>query len=186
MQDSKQELRLLARKKLSQTTDEDRIRKSTLLSKNLFGFLKELKSIHDNFIVGAFAPLLDEADWFLELNDRGIVFAFPTLNESGQMVFLESRLEDLLITEVFKVKVRTPCKQNREVVPDILLIPGLGFTAVGDRLGRGKGFYDKYLEKFKGQKIGICFQEQIFESIPTERHDQFVDYVVTDGAVFRR
>jgi len=61
---------------------------------------------------------------------------------------------------------------------DIVLVPGLAFDKKNNRLGYGKGFYDRFLNKFKGKKIGICFKEQVSESIPVESHDQKVDQLL--------
>jgi len=52
-------------------------------------------------------------------------------------------------------------------------------------LGRGKGFYDRYLENFHGLKIGICLEVQIDESLPVEPHDVLLDYIVTEKRLIR-
>lgn len=65
---------------------------------------------------------------------------------------------------------------------DFIIVPGVAFTAAGMRLGRGKGFYDKYLSQpgFRGVKAGICYAHQLVGELPVEPHDVFMDYVVTD------
>ena len=60
----------------------------------------------------------------------------------------------------------------------LIVVPGMGFDAEGDRLGRGKGFYDRILCSDGPLKIGVCFDFQFFERIPTEPHDRYVDRVV--------
>jgi 5-formyltetrahydrofolate cyclo-ligase len=62
---------------------------------------------------------------------------------------------------------------------DLVLVPGVAFDRHGHRLGRGKGFYDRMLQNFKGKKIGIAFDEQIVEEIPVENNDVKMDYVLT-------
>ena len=54
---------------------------------------------------------------------------------------------------------------------DLAVIPGMAFTQQGDRLGRGKGFYDRLLPKLHCPLIGIAFPFQILPVIPTEQHD---------------
>jgi 5-formyltetrahydrofolate cyclo-ligase len=66
-----------------------------------------------------------------------------------------------------------------------LLIPGLGFSLDGVRLGRGKGFYDRYLSKFRGQRVGVCFESQIFSQLPVEAHDEKVDFILTEKRFIR-
>ncbi len=68
---------------------------------------------------------------------------------------------------------------------DLVVVPGLGFDANGDRLGRGAGFYDRFLasHNFKGVRCGLAFEEQIVESIPVDEHDMRLDMLVTDQEV---
>ena len=67
--------------------------------------------------------------------------------------------------------------------PDVVIVPGLAFTAAGDRLGQGGGWYDRFLSQRRADcvAIGVGFREQLLESVPTERHDVAVDLVVTDA-----
>lgn len=64
---------------------------------------------------------------------------------------------------------------------DVMIIPARALTPQGERLGRGKGFYDKYLSHndFRAYTIGIGYTCQLFDSLPTEEHDHRVDLVVT-------
>lgn len=65
---------------------------------------------------------------------------------------------------------------------DLIIVPARAFTCKGERLGRGGGFYDKYMSdsKFRAAKIGIAFACQIFDSLPCDAHDIRVDKVVTE------
>ncbi|MEN0058600.1 MAG: 5-formyltetrahydrofolate cyclo-ligase [Bdellovibrio sp.] len=65
-----------------------------------------------------------------------------------------------------------------------LLIPGLVFSKNGDRLGKGKGFYDRTLESCSGVKVGVCFDFQISTTpLPTESHDVRMDYLLTESGL---
>lgn len=68
---------------------------------------------------------------------------------------------------------------------DIFLIPGVGFTRSGVRLGRGKGFYDRALAKAQRNalKIGVAFDSQIVESLPSDHHDCPMDFLATSSGV---
>lgn len=66
------------------------------------------------------------------------------------------------------------------VTPDWLLIPGVGFDLSGARLGRGKGFYDRYLEEKDTLKIGLAWSGQVLDKIPSESHDCQMDYIITE------
>ena len=65
---------------------------------------------------------------------------------------------------------------------DLIIVPARAFTRAGERLGRGGGFYDKYMSKaeFRASKVGIAFECQIFDSLPCDLHDIHVDHVVTE------
>ena len=62
---------------------------------------------------------------------------------------------------------------------DMVLIPGIAFDRNNNRLGRGKGYYDRLLPKVSGVKIGVCFPCQLVESVPCEGWDVRVDRVIT-------
>lgn len=64
---------------------------------------------------------------------------------------------------------------------DFMIIPGLGFDRQGGRLGRGAGYYDRYLPLLRRDATlaGYCYDEQLVDMIPTERFDKPVDVIVT-------
>ena len=63
---------------------------------------------------------------------------------------------------------------------DLIIVPAVAFDFNKNRLGRGKGFYDRLLsEATKAIKIGVGYDFQIFETIPTEPHDIPMDIVLT-------
>ena len=66
---------------------------------------------------------------------------------------------------------------------DVVIVPGLAFTVAGDRLGQGGGWYDRFLPRTRPgcTTIGVGFEPQLVESIPTEPHDVRLDVVITDA-----
>ena len=77
---------------------------------------------------------------------------------------------------------------TRAVAPnaiDLILVPGIAFTRAGARLGRGGGYYDRLLSGLPpgACKIGVCFDVQILPELPTESHDQHVDFVATESGI---
>lgn len=66
----------------------------------------------------------------------------------------------------------------------LCLVPGLGFDKNRHRIGYGKGYYDRFLEKYEGLSIGLCYEEQIKDSLPLEQHDRKLDYVLTDKNLY--
>lgn len=63
---------------------------------------------------------------------------------------------------------------------DLAIIPGVAFDKQGNRLGRGKGYYDRLLPKIHAPKIGICFGFQLTDKIPTDPHDYPMDEIITE------
>ena len=70
---------------------------------------------------------------------------------------------------------------------DLVLVPGLGFDHVGHRIGRGRGFYDRFLahRDFRGVACGLALAEQFVDPIPAGPHDRPVELLVTDEQVRR-
>jgi 5-formyltetrahydrofolate cyclo-ligase len=66
---------------------------------------------------------------------------------------------------------------------DVVVVPGLAFTADGRRLGQGGGHYDRFLTRIRPDcvTVGAAFAEQLVEDLPTDPHDVRVDLVVTDA-----
>jgi len=70
----------------------------------------------------------------------------------------------------------------------LILVPGIAFDSQGGRLGRGEGFYDRFLKKIPENvlKIGLSFDWQMFDSIPMTENDQYVDIVVAESKLYFR
>ena len=70
---------------------------------------------------------------------------------------------------------------------DLVVVPGLGFTEAGGRIGRGMGFYDRFLGQpdFMGVTCGLGFEEQVVDHIPMLAHDVPLDMLATDVGLRR-
>lgn len=62
---------------------------------------------------------------------------------------------------------------------ELMVIPAVAFDRRGNRLGRGKGFYDRLLGSTSATKIGVGYDFQLFDEIPVEPHDVPMDFVIT-------
>lgn len=67
----------------------------------------------------------------------------------------------------------------------ICLVPGLSFTYNGYRLGYGKGFYDRFLDKFGGISVGLCYECQITQSLPIDEYDKSINIIVSEEKIRR-
>lgn len=68
---------------------------------------------------------------------------------------------------------------------DLVIVPGLAFDEYGNRLGRGRGFYDRFLSHpdFHGAACAMAFEEQVVDQVPTGPLDRAVDMLITDERV---
>jgi len=66
---------------------------------------------------------------------------------------------------------------------DLIIVPAVAFDRRGNRLGRGKGFYDRLLQKAKCPKIGIAYHFQLLDEIPAEPHDIPMDKIITEEGI---
>lgn len=63
---------------------------------------------------------------------------------------------------------------------DLIVVPGIAFDRAGNRLGRGRGFYDRFLQYQTAKTIGICFDFQLVEEIPTEAKDIPIGKIISE------
>ena len=70
---------------------------------------------------------------------------------------------------------------------DLVIVPGIGFSTDGHRIGRGMGFYDRFLAlpEFIGLSCGMAFEEQIVPKLPVLDHDMSLSMLVTDRGIRR-
>jgi 5-formyltetrahydrofolate cyclo-ligase len=62
---------------------------------------------------------------------------------------------------------------------DLMIVPALAADMAGNRLGKGKGFYDRVLANYSGKRIAVIFDSELIDSVPSEPHDQQVQIIVT-------
>lgn len=97
-----------------------------------------------------------------------------------------TNLHDDLETGRYDIRVPKPgCATVEPAQLDVILLPGLAFDRARNRLGRGAGFYDRFISALhaaghRPTLIGVCHYAQIVDSVPTEPHDHRVDRVITE------
>lgn len=103
------------------------------------------------------------------------------------MLFCEIFSLDDLTPGSFGVLEPDPEKQPvlREFSDSVCILPGLGFDLEGYRLGYGKGYYDRFLSKYPGTNLGVCYNVCLKPLLPHGRYDRMVDVLVTEKFVKR-
>ena len=107
----------------------------------------------------------------------------PVTNLNNQMNFVEWKELDPL--KVNKFGMLEPTLQSKIIVPNFMLVPLLAFDSSNNRLGYGKGFYDRFLNKFLRIKknittIGVAFSFQKYNKLPVSNLDIKLDYIITE------
>ena len=67
---------------------------------------------------------------------------------------------------------------------DLIIVPGVAFDKDKNRMGRGRGFYDRLLSTLNAPKVGICFGFQMIPQVPVEPLDKKMDYVITEDTIY--
>ena len=148
-------------------------------SKRLRQHLRSFSLWKSAKIVFGFRSLSGEPDWIGEDESPGKIFAYPRTGDDGTLVFLLASK-----FQTGALGIREPVGTTVAPSPDLVLVPGLAFSTTGARLGRGKGFYDRWLAVNPTvPAVGICFKCQIVENLPFEAHDARVSAIVTEEGV---
>lgn len=142
---------------------------------------KVLKLLHPFNNIGIYVSLPEEVDT-LEI----IEALLPTKNISvgkivnGRLSFFKIKSLTELKVGHFKVLEPITDDYSEKDSLEIMVIPLLGFDSSFNRLGYGKGYYDRYLYDFYGLKVGLAYNTQKVIKIPTETTDVALDFVVCD------
>lgn len=147
---------------------------------------------HKARTVALYAPIRGEVPTrdilIAALQDEKIV-CYPLSHVHGRILsFRAIKSESEL--EPGRLGVREPTN-SAELIPvdqiDLFVVPGLGFTRDGKRLGRGGGYYDATLRaaSARSRRVGLAFSDQIVETLPTNADDVDMDLVVTEAETLR-
>ncbi|WP_394187743.1 5-formyltetrahydrofolate cyclo-ligase [Paenisporosarcina quisquiliarum] len=137
-------------------------------------------------IIGITISSFPEVDtWHLieHLWSLGIRVAVPKCHaKTRDMQFYEITSFDQLEIVYMKLHEPKPEITNKINAEDIsyLIVPGVVFDTLGFRVGFGGGYYDRFLQKYKGATISLAFDEQVVPTVPKEHHDLPVDIILTD------
>ena len=122
--------------------------------------------------------------------DSGKKIVVPYCVDGELELFHLEQLDEL---ETGMYKILEPRKELRDVASkrvaindlDLIMVPGVAFDRRGARTGHGKGYYDKLLQHARPDTplIALAFDCQVFDEIPTEEHDIFMDKVITETAI---
>lgn len=123
-----------------------------------------------------------------ELFRRGIVCCFPAFRKGEMGFYAPTDASDFAFGTF---DIREPGLQSAPIDGaqiDVMLVPGLAFDRSGSRLGRGKGFYDRYIASIDPQNrpitIGTGYDFQLLDIVPTQPDDERMDFLVTPDTYY--
>lgn len=162
----------------------------TALDRAICQQFRGLASFRFSEILLAYYPLEEEVDvrpLIEEALSLGKRVALPRCHDGNLMdfYFIKS-LSDVESGAYGIMEPREDCERYGQdgTKPAIMLIPALAYDKFGYRLGYGRGYYDRYVNRFGGVKAGLCYRA-FFKTapLPRGRYDMAVDYVVTEKGV---
>ncbi|XP_008292972.1 5-formyltetrahydrofolate cyclo-ligase [Stegastes partitus] len=189
---AKQALRRDIKRRVAALSDAEKQRQSLVVSQKLIRHPKYVSAQR----IAVFLSMHDEVCTQEVLRDvfkRGKTCFIPRYeSNSSHMDMLKlNSLQDMETLPLTSWNIRQPAEDDNsrdEALAtgglDLILMPGLGFDRVGKRLGRGKGFYDNFLErcnrhpKGKPYTIALAFKEQLCQEIPVDDNDVLIDEVL--------
>lgn len=148
-----------------------------------------MQMIPEGALVGIYYPFGDEAPslgWARWLSENGRRVALPAFtSRESPMEFREWGNpfdEDTLIISPWS-GLQPP--SGAPVIPDVVVVPLLAFTARGERLGQGGGHYDRWLsDNPQVRAIGLAWDCQLAEALPVEEHDRHLSAIVTPTRIY--
>ena len=176
----KQELR--KELEIRRSVIEDKAEKDKQIFENLLA-LPEYKKAKALLCYVSFRSEINTVPIIKRALSDGKTVAVPHCeNMQGKMSFYEINSLDELKAGAFGILEPDINFNKRLEVPEnsIIIVPGLAFSRQGCRIGYGGGYYDRYLSENKAFSVGLCYDEMLCDSIPTEKHDVPVSAVVTD------
>jgi 5-formyltetrahydrofolate cyclo-ligase len=148
-------------------------------------------AVPDGASVSGFWPIGSEVDLLpllLALAARGHTVALPVVAGRDRPLVFRAWCEGDEMTEG-PYGIREPLESAPEIAPQVLLVPLLAFDRTGFRLGYGGGFYDRSLAGLRARgdamAIGAAWAAQEVSAVPHDRHDQPLDWMLTERECFR-
>lgn len=143
------------------------------LSAQIPGTIATYRAMGDEVVVSSLVGRLPGWRWLL-----------PRIEPDGSLTWRDARVT----LEKHRWGMEQPMAEGQIIKSsqiDSFLVPGLAFDAVGNRLGRGRGYYDRELATRRGDSlaIGVTVGARLLDSIPIEEHDQPVTHLATEMGV---
>ena len=152
-----------------------------LSSQKIHNKLKQIEIFRAARKIACYFPIGSEVktqDIMQELLGDGKEVYLPKVDDNNMIFRKITELGDLEKGNFDIMEPKENCPKTDDV--EILLVPTVGITRAGIRLGYGHGFYDRYLSSSKAKTISLTYSKQIVKSIPFTEKDIKIDWIVTE------
>ena len=118
------------------------------------------------------------------MNNKNILL--PVIEENNRMNFFSWKKNQVLLVNKFGI---LEPQKTKFKIPNLVLLPILAFDRNKYRLGYGKGFYDRYLNKYLKKfssilTVGVAFSFQKYHKLPIDKNDVKLDYILTEKGMY--
>ena len=165
-------------------SDKDINKKSDSIIKNLASYIENVQNIM------LFMDMKTEVKItkLLELYPKKNFFISKIINSKNREMKINKYNKNELILHKFGYYESSSNDFYDEEILDVVIVPALAFDSKKNRIGFGGGYYDTFLEKVRKKNnkvlfIGVCYDFQIIDSVPTEKHDVTLDFVVSESKI---
>tara|TARA_Y100000590_G_scaffold223274_1_gene252583 strand:+ start:2009 stop:2572 length:564 start_codon:yes stop_codon:yes gene_type:complete len=173
------------------------IRKKKYIKPDKFDFSLIFKLIQKHFntrkiIIAGYYPANNEVNilnFLKNASKKGYKIALPVVTSSKGMNFRIWVFKEPLY--VSKFGILEPKSSKKVIMPDLVMVPLVAFDRNLNRIGYGKGYYDRILKKIVKTKknkifLGIAYSFQQYKKIPINRHDYKLDYIYTEKGIIKK
>lgn len=191
---NKTKWRKLLRLRRISLSKQERNEKSLGVSQQLMTYISNHLKINvvNKTVLGGYVSVGSECN----INDfyqswKGIL-CYPCIELENYRLIFRKPDQDFKINNNSQMNIPQPDINCAEHKPDIIIVPLLGYTTKGYRLGQGQGWYDKTLSYYKKNypcnelplSIGVGFECQKEDEIPIEDHDQKCDVIINEEKIY--
>ncbi len=174
----KKKIRKLIREQKKRTPKDELKRQSRLIQEKLMA-LPEFQNAGHILLYNALPDEVDTKDILTRWYEKKKLYLPVIKGDDLEIVPYEGE-ERMVAEKIYGIPEPIGKKLQDESPIDLIVIPGMAFDSRNNRLGRGKGYYDRILKRLPDvPKIGLAFDFQMIEQVPAEPHDVKMDMILT-------
>lgn len=183
---NKGEFRKLIKEQDAALSESEKLATDKKIFQNLL--LLDILKCKTVFTYISFGKEVETKDIIKLLLESGKRVCVPICRGNGLMEAKQISSEDELIRGMYGIY--EPPESSLTVKPselELIIAPGLAFGEDCTRLGRGAGYYDRFIEKAENAKvIALCREKNVFKTVPCDTHDRAVDVIVTEKRIIKK